>query len=236
MLFRSLETPDISSVVNGDRLDVTVTFPAGGVPEDSRVFWMYDREPDGSSWYLYDLFPDDNWAVMAGSGSTWSVSIPLEQGRTTIDLVTTHTVTVDGFTIPISAPYTRVTLDESDPCFEVSSFCDQGAGAPLLEFLAPQDLDTLHFLATGAAPDAPVALIGGQRGRPMSVPAGSMCIGSGRRVLAVGQAGFGGTAQISWSPGAAGATALSSGQFAVQAASQGAVMSLSNALAIQNCP
>ena len=71
-----LETPDISSVVNGDRLDVTVTFPAGGVPEDSRVFWMYDREPDGSSWYLYDLFPDDNWAVMAGSGSTWSVSIP----------------------------------------------------------------------------------------------------------------------------------------------------------------
>ena len=150
--------------------------------------------------------------------------------------MTTHTVTVDGFTIPISAPYTRVTLDETDPCFEVSSFCDQGVGAPLLEFLAPQDVDTLHFLATGAAPDAPVALIGGQRGRPMSVPAGSMCIGSGRRVLAVGQAGFGGTAQISWSPGAAGATALSSGQFAVQAASQGAVMSLSNALAIQTRP
>ena len=231
-----LETPDITSVVNGAWLDVTVTFPGGGVPEDSRVFWMYDREPDGSSWYLYDLFPDDNWAVMAGGGSTWSVSIPLEQGRTTIDLVTTHTVTVDGFTIPISAPYTRVTLDETDPCFDVSSFCDQGVGAPLLEVLAPQDVNTLHFLATGAAPDAPVALIGGQRGRPISVPAGSLCIGSGRRVLAVAQAGPEGAVQITWSLGVDVATALSSGQFAVQAASQGSSTSLSNALAIQNCP
>jgi hypothetical protein len=34
-----------------------------------------------------------------------------EPGRTSIDLVTTHTVTVDGNTIPISAPYTRVALD-----------------------------------------------------------------------------------------------------------------------------
>ena len=108
---RGLETPDIATTVNGATLDVTLTFPDGGVPEDSRIFWMYDRGPEGSSWYLYDLFPDDNWTTMTGAGSTWAALIPLEPSRTSIDLVTTHTVTVGGNTIPISAPYTRVALD-----------------------------------------------------------------------------------------------------------------------------
>lgn len=83
---RGLETPDIATTVNGTTLDVTVTFPDSGVP-------------------------DDNWTTMTGTGSTWTASIPLEPGRTSIDLVTTHTVTVDGNTIPISAPYARVALD-----------------------------------------------------------------------------------------------------------------------------
>ena len=30
--------------------------PKGGEPEDNRIFWMYDRGPDGSNWYLYELF------------------------------------------------------------------------------------------------------------------------------------------------------------------------------------
>lgn len=110
-----LEIPDIHTQVNGAHLDVTITFPDGGVPEDSRIFWMYDRQPDGSAWYLYDLFPEDNWSIMTGSGSTWMASIPLESGRTSIDLVTTHSVTVDGNLIPISAPYTRVALSVPHP-------------------------------------------------------------------------------------------------------------------------
>ena len=231
-----LETPEISAVVNGAELDVTVTFPEGGEPEESRVFWMYDREPDGSSWYLYDLFPAGNWAEMVGSGSTWTASILLEPGRTAIDLVTTHTATVGGYTLPISAPYTRVPLGGTGPCFDVVSFCDQGAGAPQLELMPPQAASSLHFVLTDAAPGATVALVGGQRGLPMGVPAGSLCLGGGRRVIAHGQAGPGGAALLPWHPGAAGWTALSSGQFAVQALSQGLSPSLSNALAIQTCP
>ena len=110
-----LEIPDIATTISGPNLDVTITFPGGGVPEDSRIFWMYDRAPDGSAWYLYDLFPEDNWTTMTGAGSTWTVSIPLEAGRQSIDLVTTHTVTVDGNIIPISAPYTRVALASAAP-------------------------------------------------------------------------------------------------------------------------
>ena len=71
---------------------------------------MFDRGPDGSAWYLYDLFPEDNWMTMTGRGSTWTASIDLEPGRSSIDLVTTHTATVDGRAIPISAPYTRVPI------------------------------------------------------------------------------------------------------------------------------
>ena len=92
-------------------LEVTVTFPDGGIPEESKIFWMYDRGPDGSAWYLYDLFPQDNWTSMSGTGSVWTATIPLEAGRASIDLVTTHTVTVDGRAVPISAPYTRVSID-----------------------------------------------------------------------------------------------------------------------------
>jgi len=157
-----LETPEISAVVNGAELDVTVTFPEGGEPEESRVFWMYDREPDGSSWYLYDLFPAGNWAEMVGSGSTWTASILLEPGRTAIDLVTTHTTTVGGYTLPISAPYTRVPLGGTGPCFDVVSFCDQGAGAPQLELMPPQAASSLHFVLTDAAPGATVALVCGE--------------------------------------------------------------------------
>ena len=108
---RGLETPGIVTAIDDEVLEVTVTFPAGGVPEESKIFWMYDRGPDGSAWYLYDLIQEDNWAMMTGSGSTWTASIPLESGRNTIDLVTTHTVTVDGNVVPISAPYTRVVIE-----------------------------------------------------------------------------------------------------------------------------
>ena len=112
---RGLETPEVSTVVMGDTLVVTVTFADGGVPEESKIFWMYDRGPDGSSWYLYDLIPEENWAIMNGSGNTWTASIPLDSGHASIDLITTHTVTVNGRIIPISAPYTRVTLARAVP-------------------------------------------------------------------------------------------------------------------------
>ena len=105
-----LETPEVTTAIEGGTLEVTVTFPNGGVPEESKIFWMYDRGPDGSAWYLYDLFPEDNWLAMTGRGSTWNASIPLEAGRDSIDLVTTHTVTVDERVVPISAPYTRVPI------------------------------------------------------------------------------------------------------------------------------
>ena len=107
---KGLEVPTMITNQDGNTLEVTVTFPEGGEPEDSRIFWMYDRGPDGSNWYLYELFPQDNWSTMTGNGSTWSASIELEPGHSTIDIITTHTKTVDERLVPISAPYTRVPI------------------------------------------------------------------------------------------------------------------------------
>ena len=147
-----------------------------------------------------------------------------------------ETRTVDGHTLPISAPYTRVPLGGTGPCLEVASFCDQGAGAPQLELMPQQVGGELHFVLTGAAPGATVALVGGQRDLPVTVPAGSLCIGGARRVIAQAQADSGGAADLLWFPGPVGWTALSSGQFAAQGLSQGLSARLSNALAIQTCP
>lgn len=105
-----LETPEITTAIDGDTLEVTVTFPAGGEPEESKIFWLYDRGPDRSVWYLYELFPENDWTEMTGRGSTWTASIELEAERSFIDVVTTHTVTVDERVMPISAPYTRVQI------------------------------------------------------------------------------------------------------------------------------
>ena len=107
---KGLEVPTLITNQDGNTLEVTVTFPEGGEPEDSRIFWMYDRGPDGSNWYLYELFPQDNWSTMTGNGSTCSASIELEPGHSTIDIITTHTKTVDERLVPISAPYTRVPI------------------------------------------------------------------------------------------------------------------------------
>lgn len=48
---------------------------------------------------------------MTGAGSTWSAWITVEPGRISIDLVTTHTVTVDGSVVPVRAPYTRLIIE-----------------------------------------------------------------------------------------------------------------------------
>ena len=144
-----LETPEVSTVVMGDTLVVTVTFPDGGVPEESKIFWMYDRGPDGSSWYLYDLIPEENWAIMNGSGSTWTASIPLDSGHASIDLITTHTVTVNGRIIPISAPYTRVTLARAVP------FLSPPAIWLLASVLAAWGTSLIRLKRDAALPDSP---------------------------------------------------------------------------------
>jgi hypothetical protein len=111
-----LEPPSVATQRKGGRLLVAVQFPATSKAETGRIWWMYDRAPDGSAAYIRDLFPDDQWADMeydAGKNA-WTVAIDLESGASHIDFFSTHRKTIHykstAYPTYISCPYTRVEL------------------------------------------------------------------------------------------------------------------------------
>ena len=111
-----LEPPTVKSEIAGHRLKVTVTFKPGSQAENGRIWWIYDRGPDGSAAYLGELIPDDQWQEMktAGARNTWTAEIDLKAGASKIDFFSNHrkTIRYRGRPLPtyISSPYTRVEL------------------------------------------------------------------------------------------------------------------------------
>jgi hypothetical protein len=110
-----LEPPTSSYHIEDNRLTVTVTFKPSSGEESGRIWWIYDRGPDGSKAYLRDKFPDDQWKDMARDGDAWTAVIELEDGVSHIDFYSNH-----GKTLPyrgqeyrtyISSPYTRVAIE-----------------------------------------------------------------------------------------------------------------------------
>ena len=110
-----LEPPTSSYYIEDNRLTVTVTFKPSSGEESGRIWWIYDRGPDGSKAYLRDKFPDDQWKDMTRDGDAWTALIELEDGVSHIDFYSNH-----GKTLPyrgqeyrtyISSPYTRVTIE-----------------------------------------------------------------------------------------------------------------------------
>lgn len=105
-----LEPPTVEHKRMGNKLLVTV-FSKG---ETGRIFWMYDRGPDGSNAYLRDLFPDDQWKEMQRNGDIWTAEIALRPGAKHIDFFSSHRKTIPykstDYSTYISCPYTRVML------------------------------------------------------------------------------------------------------------------------------
>ena len=95
---------------------MTVTFEPGSVSESGRIWWMFDRGPDGSAAYINELFPSDQWKDMTGDSKTnsWSTAIPIETGASHIDFFSNHRKTVTyrsvNYSSYRSSPYTRVSL------------------------------------------------------------------------------------------------------------------------------
>ena len=111
-----LAPPAVSTKVRNDKLEVTVTFKPGSEESTGRVFWIFDRAPDGSTAYLEDLIPEKNWKDMTRdkSGKTWTVGIDLDKNARHIDVFSNHQkiLSINGreYTTAISSPYTRVKL------------------------------------------------------------------------------------------------------------------------------
>ena len=111
-----LEAPAVNSELIGDKLKVSVKFKADSKTESGRIWWIYDRGPDGSAAYIRKLFPEDQWADMKWdkSAEVWTVEIPIKGNHQTIDFFSNHkkTLTYRGEELQtyLSSPYQRVLL------------------------------------------------------------------------------------------------------------------------------
>ncbi len=111
-----LEPPSVDHRVEGKRLLVAVKFKAGSKAESGRIWWMYDRGPDGSAAYIRELFPDDQWKEMKHDDrkKVWTVEIDLDANASHIDFFSNHRKTIKykakDYPTYISGPYTRVRI------------------------------------------------------------------------------------------------------------------------------
>ena len=111
-----LEPPSVKTSVKGKLLTVTVTFKPGSRAESGRIWWMYDRGPDGSAAYITETFPDDQWKDMNfdSEKNAWTAKIVLSANASRIDLFSNHRKTIrhgpEKYSSYLSSPYTRVSL------------------------------------------------------------------------------------------------------------------------------
>lgn len=112
-----LEAPAVESRVREDTLEIAVRFHPGSGEESGRVWWIYDRPPDGSPGYLDKMIPDGNSAEMTfdRKRTAWTARIPLQPDAGRIDFFSNHRKVIrhGGKAYPtyLSSPYTRVELN-----------------------------------------------------------------------------------------------------------------------------
>ena len=111
-----LEPPRIESKVKDKALEVTVTFPNDSIEESGRIWWIFDRAPDGSPNYISEMIPDEQTIEMKRQGNQWTATIKLDPKAKRIDFFSNHRKTLRYKESPyrtyMSSPYTRVNLDK----------------------------------------------------------------------------------------------------------------------------
>lgn len=113
-----LSTPTVEYELVDDKtvIEVVVRFPAGSGEESGRIWWMFDRAPDGSPEYLSKLIPDDNFVKMHHDHrrGVWVAEIELDQQANRIDFFCNHGKTIrhkaKEYRTYLSSPCTRVEL------------------------------------------------------------------------------------------------------------------------------
>jgi len=113
-----LSPPTVEHSMAEGALEVIVRFPAGSQEESGRIWWMFDRSPDGSPQYLSEPIPDDNFVEMhhdPGRG-VWVAEIELDLKARRLDFFSNHRKTVHyagkAYATYLSCPYTRVELSK----------------------------------------------------------------------------------------------------------------------------
>ena len=111
-----LEPPHVESKVKDKALEVTVTFQNDSREESGRIWWIFDRAPDGSPNYISEMIPDNQTMEMKKTGESWTATIPLSPTAKRIDFFSNHRKTLsyhkNAYKTYISSPYTRVSLNK----------------------------------------------------------------------------------------------------------------------------
>jgi len=111
-----LTPPAMETKIADDVLQVTVRFAPNSGERSGRIWWIYDRGPDGSPRYLEELIPDQNTKEMTCNADrgVWTVEIKLDSEASSIDLFSNHRKTItyreNIYPTVMSSPYTRVEL------------------------------------------------------------------------------------------------------------------------------
>ena len=109
-----LAPPKVKSERKGKTLRVSVSFTPDSGEESGRIWWIYDRAPDGSPNYLSEMIPDNQTKEMKKMGGSWTATIPLPATAKQIDFFSNHGRTLsynkNAYKTYISSPYTRVQL------------------------------------------------------------------------------------------------------------------------------
>lgn len=114
-----LSPPTVECAIVDDRsLEIIVRFPKDSGEESGRIWWMFDRAPDGSPEYLSRLIPDDNFVDMHHDSKRgiWVAEIEIEREARHIDFFSNHRKTIqyrgEDYRTYLSSPYTRVELHD----------------------------------------------------------------------------------------------------------------------------
>ena len=111
-----LAPPQVKSELKSKTLKVSVSFATGSGEESGRIWWIFDRAPDGSPNYMSEMIPDNQTMEMEENGDQWTATIELDPKAKRIDFFSNHRKTLrykeSSYRTYISSPYTRVHLKE----------------------------------------------------------------------------------------------------------------------------
>jgi hypothetical protein len=109
-----LAPPQVKSQRKDKTLNVNVSFDPGSGEESGRIWWIFDRAPDGSPNYISEMIPDNQTMEMKRQGNQWTATIKLDPKAKRIDFFSNHRKTLRYKESPyrtyMSSPYTRVIL------------------------------------------------------------------------------------------------------------------------------
>jgi len=115
-----LESPTVDYSVTGKKLVATIKFRPASGEESGRIWWMYDRGPDGSAAYINEMIPEDQWKDMKYDArkKVWTAEVDLKTGASHIDLFSNHRKTIryqlTDYKTYLSSPYTRIVLESAE--------------------------------------------------------------------------------------------------------------------------